>query len=380
MSKTSRPSKEALTSQPSLRCFVAMAFGNEDTDTLYDQHIVKAVEAADMLPIRIDKLIHMDRIDARIRSEIAKADVVIADLTYARQSVYWEAGYAERESPVVYTCRRDHFHPVENDPHGNYRVHFDLANANIIPWSGTGSAAFRAKLHKTLLYASKSVRQQKAEQRQDALQRKQFTLRAPLEQRRSITDASLRCLRSLGFRRPPNSISMYLGLKILPFIYTVAVVYKQVREDLIVVAVMPCQDSLTHQILHRLDARLYGFWDYRYGLSEENANLVRMLTHRRIRAVRRIMLLPILGSVPSTRIARVLSDWRRLDSFLHYMYRNVREPAVVSNNKAGIEHHEPTTLEILIVDNIKSMPEYEVQLKHTFSEVENERAPIEEDR
>jgi hypothetical protein len=32
-----------------------------------------------------------------------------ADLRYARPSVYFEAGYAERSVPVIYTVRRDHF-------------------------------------------------------------------------------------------------------------------------------------------------------------------------------------------------------------------------------------------------------------------------------
>jgi hypothetical protein len=31
---------------PSLRCFVAMAFGHDDTDFVYDQYICKAIESA----------------------------------------------------------------------------------------------------------------------------------------------------------------------------------------------------------------------------------------------------------------------------------------------------------------------------------------------
>src|SRR5512143_4051755 len=101
-----------------LRCFVAMAFGHEDTDYVYAQWIEPAIENAGLFPVRVDKIIHNDRIDTRIRDELLKADVVVADLTYARPSVYWEAGFAERSVPVIYTCRKDHFSPLPDDKFG----------------------------------------------------------------------------------------------------------------------------------------------------------------------------------------------------------------------------------------------------------------------
>ena len=99
-----------------------MAFGKADTDLIYNQYMSKTIQDAGMIPLRVDRIIHNERIDIKIRELIEKADVVVADLTYARPSVYWEAGYAERRVPVVYTCRSDHFHPQKDD---NLQVHFD---------------------------------------------------------------------------------------------------------------------------------------------------------------------------------------------------------------------------------------------------------------
>src|SRR5690349_3854545 len=120
-------------SQP--RCFVAMAFDRNDTDRLYNQQIQRALKRAGVLPIRIDRIDHNDDIDDRIIAELNQCDLALADLTYARPSVYFEAGYAARVRPVIYTCRADHFRPRQDDPEGNLRVHFDLQMKNILKWS-----------------------------------------------------------------------------------------------------------------------------------------------------------------------------------------------------------------------------------------------------
>lgn len=72
--------------------------------------------------------------------------MVIADLTYARPSVYFEAGYAQRAIPVIFTARSDHFREHDNDPNGNRHVHFDLKMRNIIAWSSPNDDAFPGRL------------------------------------------------------------------------------------------------------------------------------------------------------------------------------------------------------------------------------------------
>ena len=73
-------------------------------------------------------------------------DIVIADLTYARPSVYYEAGYAQRKIPVIYTCRKDHLHNKED----SLRVHFDVDRYNIIFWENPGDVSFVPNLKSRL--------------------------------------------------------------------------------------------------------------------------------------------------------------------------------------------------------------------------------------
>src|SRR5690349_13253404 len=109
---------------PMLRCFVAMAFDRDDTERDWRQLLRPALKSLDISATRVIDVEHNDDIDDRIRALLQSADFVVADLTYARPSVYYEAGYAEREVPVVYTCRSDHFKARTDDPNGNLRVHF----------------------------------------------------------------------------------------------------------------------------------------------------------------------------------------------------------------------------------------------------------------
>jgi nucleoside 2-deoxyribosyltransferase len=128
-----------------LRCFVAMAFGHKDTDAIF-KILRKTLGPLGINARRVDRIEHNDNIDTRIISEIEAADLVIADLTYARPSVYFEAGYAQRAIPVIFTARSDHFRERDNDPNGNRHVHFDLKMRNIIAWSSPNETAFPRRL------------------------------------------------------------------------------------------------------------------------------------------------------------------------------------------------------------------------------------------
>ena len=141
-----RPMPADKSSSRTVRCFVAMAFDHNDTDSIFQQMKHTLGEIGVSLR-RVDRIEHNDDIDDRIILEIRQADFVIADLTYARPSVYFEAGYAQgRPVPVVYTARKDHFHPRSDDSHGNLRVHFDLQMRNIIVWDRPGNAMFAKRL------------------------------------------------------------------------------------------------------------------------------------------------------------------------------------------------------------------------------------------
>jgi hypothetical protein len=189
-----------------MRCFVAMAFGYKDADAVFEKLISPAVKAVcGTLPRRVDRIEHNDDIDNRIIQEIEDADFVIADLTYARPSVYFEAGYAQRKIPVVYTVRRDHFRgkPREQDPHGNERVHFDLQMKNIIDWQKPGDNAFLRRLKSRIRHV---IRPLLAKQKIDAERARAASSFAALSfvgKIKASHDAALQVLRKHGFKPVP---------------------------------------------------------------------------------------------------------------------------------------------------------------------------------
>ncbi|HUS50435.1 MAG TPA: hypothetical protein VMZ91_09740, partial [Candidatus Paceibacterota bacterium] len=76
-----------------ISCFVACAFGKDDVDEIYENAILPVLKLMEIKPYRVDQIEHNDDIDNKIIELISKCDICIADLTYARPSVYYEAGY-----------------------------------------------------------------------------------------------------------------------------------------------------------------------------------------------------------------------------------------------------------------------------------------------
>jgi hypothetical protein len=133
--------------QPKLKCFVAMAFEQPDTERWFDGMLKPLLKAVNAEARRVDRIEHNDDIDDRILAEIAAAHFVVADLTYARPSVYFEAGYAQRAIPVIYTCRGDHLGAPTTSSN---RVHFDLQMKNIVPWRLPLDERFRKRMEARL--------------------------------------------------------------------------------------------------------------------------------------------------------------------------------------------------------------------------------------
>jgi hypothetical protein len=74
-------------------CFVLMPF-RESFDDVYALGIRPACEAAGAYCERVDEQIFPERILDRIYNQIAKADVIVADLTGRSPNVFYEVGYA----------------------------------------------------------------------------------------------------------------------------------------------------------------------------------------------------------------------------------------------------------------------------------------------
>jgi len=127
-----------------------MAFSQEDCDTLYDKQILPALKSLNISPIRVDRKEHKDDLNNYIIRMLNESDIALADLTYARPSVYYEAGYAERKIPVVYTAREDHLSRVQQED--GLRVHFDLEMKKIIAWQDPNDETFTKRLKRRINY------------------------------------------------------------------------------------------------------------------------------------------------------------------------------------------------------------------------------------
>ena len=120
-----------------------MALGRAETETLFTRSIRPALTQLGIGAVVINRREDNRDITTQVMEQLDRADLCIADLTYARPSVYFEAGYAERVVEVIYTAREDHLSRGGKD---DARVHFDLEHRPIVAWRTPDSAEFRARL------------------------------------------------------------------------------------------------------------------------------------------------------------------------------------------------------------------------------------------
>src|SRR5258708_13739041 len=90
------------------KCFVAIAFDRADTDGLYEGTIARVLHSEGATPVIINRRQSNDDLNNQIIRALESSDFCIADLTYARPSVYFEAGFAQRAGPVIYTVQANH--------------------------------------------------------------------------------------------------------------------------------------------------------------------------------------------------------------------------------------------------------------------------------
>jgi hypothetical protein len=148
-----------------------MAFGRRDTDNWFDKTLRPLLKSVGAQPRRVDRIEHNDDIDDRILAEIEDADFAVADLTYARPSVYFEAGYVQRTVPVIYTCRADHLNAPPDSPN---RVHFDLQMKNIVPWRDPLDGRFRKRMESRLRKVTMPLLREKERSLEAAEQTRRF--------------------------------------------------------------------------------------------------------------------------------------------------------------------------------------------------------------
>jgi len=193
---------ERLAAKP--RCFVAMRFGDDEVAAVYDQLLKPIIEAV-AVPRVVNRIVHNDRIDRRIIKELDQADLAVADLTHARPSVYYEAGYADRRVPVVYTCREDHLRTAAPD---SARVHFDLAMVNCVPWRSPTDSAFRTRFRAQFRLVIAPILDRYARQLREDKEEQEFSSQSVEQRLNLVVAAAMKVAQRAGWpakRYDPNA-------------------------------------------------------------------------------------------------------------------------------------------------------------------------------
>jgi nucleoside 2-deoxyribosyltransferase len=134
--------------------FIAQAFRSE-LEVLYKNVLKSLIEVKFKLnPIKINDTDPDDPVDVEILKQINQSRFVICDLTFARPSVYFEAGYAIAKGiKVIFTARDDH---NSDSPKYNERkikddkIHFDLRNRQITFWDENNYSLFEQELEQRI--------------------------------------------------------------------------------------------------------------------------------------------------------------------------------------------------------------------------------------
>lgn len=187
-----------------LKCFVASAFEREDVDEIFDSVVKPVLKAENMRAMRVDRVEHNDDIDDKILALIADCDFAIADLTYARPSVYFEAGrISGLGKPVVYMVRNDYL----RQPAGDLKVHFDLQMKNIIGWSKPG-LTLRNRLGSRIRHVTRPLFAEKDRQEVLKFQGVLFNALSWVDRAADIRNRTRKALRDAGYsmlRHQPGS-------------------------------------------------------------------------------------------------------------------------------------------------------------------------------
>jgi len=108
--------------------FVAMAFTDSNgkpVEATARDAIKSTLEKNDWLPIIVDEVEHNDGIMDKVLASINDSRFVIAELTYQKSGVYYEAGYAKgRGLPVIHIVSKEQLS----------LCHFDVKHLNLIVW------------------------------------------------------------------------------------------------------------------------------------------------------------------------------------------------------------------------------------------------------
>jgi nucleoside 2-deoxyribosyltransferase len=179
-------------------CFVAMAFDQDDTDQVYDRVIEPILKRNRIKPVIINRQHDNRDINIQIIVELKACDFCIADLTYTRPSVYFEAGFAQSRVDVIYTVRADH---LKRDQPEDRRVHFDLQMKPLIKWKSPSDPEFAKKLETRLKHTVLAKLKRRSNEEKRITAEKERFASLPLDKRlRLIRAKAVSAMKPFGFK------------------------------------------------------------------------------------------------------------------------------------------------------------------------------------
>jgi len=198
-----------------LKCFIASAFERADVDEVFRKAIIPTLQQLNIVAMRVDKINHNRNIDEKILELIDDCDFCIADLTFARPSVYYEAGRIHGlDKEVIFIAREDHFTPDKDDVNGNKRIHFDLITKNIIGWKSP-DRVFKKRLKQRINLIKKPLERQIAVDAQMRDQELNFASHSLQERQSLIINLSKKFILGNKYKNDPErkGLFQFTGIK-----------------------------------------------------------------------------------------------------------------------------------------------------------------------
>jgi hypothetical protein len=144
--------------------------------------------------------------------------------------------------------------------------------------------------------------------------------------------------------------------------FTESLVWKKLKKTLVLIYILPCETSMPQKYLIEVSYRTYSKLAYKNEIPLSSRIL------KNITAIKRIILLSVLESVPESRIAKVFPSWKKAGPFSHYYRTMLRRPYHSKDEKKTLLS---SSSELLVIDKIKSESEFTEILKKAIIEAES---------
>lgn len=133
--------------------FIIMQIGDPEMDRVCDDVMIPAIQAAGLVPRRVDRDNAGEMLKAEIISFLERSRIIVADLTNERPNCYLEVGYAMglgKKPNLILMAREDHHHRSPNYKVNGHRVHFDLEGYDLLLWDPKELDHFRNELERRI--------------------------------------------------------------------------------------------------------------------------------------------------------------------------------------------------------------------------------------